>query len=73
MMPRRHRESNGDDDVYDEGGDRMINGSSLLDNEQMQTLHVIMVRSSDSEVILNERYDIAPEVTSQTITTMTLL
>ncbi len=21
MMPRRHRESNGDDDVYDEGGD----------------------------------------------------
>lgn len=44
------------------------NGSSLLDNEQMRTLHVIMVRSSDSEVILNERYDIAPEVTSQTIT-----
>lgn len=44
------------------------NGSSLLDNEQMRTLHVIMVRSSDSEVILNERYDIAPGVTSQTIT-----
>ena len=40
------------------------NGSSLLDNEQMRTLHVIMVRSSDSEVILNERYDIASEVTS---------
>lgn len=49
-------------------GDTNDTGSNLSNNEQMRTLHVIMVRSDDSKVILNEKYNIAPEETSKTIT-----
>lgn len=40
----------------------------LLDNEQMQTLRVIVARSSNSEILYNVKYDIQPNETQKTIT-----
>lgn len=43
-------------------------GGELLDNEQMQTLRVIVARSSNSEILYNLKYDIQPQETEKTIT-----
>lgn len=40
----------------------------LLDNEQMQTLRVIVARSSNSEILYNLKYEIQPQETQKTIT-----
>ncbi len=40
----------------------------LLDNEQMQTLRVIVARSSNSEILYNLKYEIQPDQTEKTIT-----
>lgn len=44
------------------------NAGGLEANEHMRTLRVIVARSSNSEILYNLRYDIAPEETSKTIT-----
>lgn len=40
----------------------------LLENEQMQTLRVIVARRSNSEILYNVKYDIQPDETEKTIT-----
>ncbi len=53
---------------------RAVSGSTtravgdLLDNEQMKTLRVIVVRSNTNEILYNVKYDILPEETQKTVT-----
>lgn len=44
-----------------------VTAEKLLDNEQMQTLRVIVARSGTNDIIYNVSYDIQPDETQKTI------